>query len=131
MEKIKLLKTNKEWKKLLTSIQYIILRQGGTDRAFSGNLWDNKEKGTYSCVACGNKLFSSKTKFDSGTGWPSFYAPLSEGSVFIKPLPSGIDGSEVVCAVCEGHHGHVFADGPPPTGLRFCMNDSALKFHKQ
>ena len=131
MEKIKLLKTNEEWKALLTPIQYNILRQGGTDRAFSGDLWNNKEKGIYSCMACGNKLFSSKAKFDSGTGWPSFYSPLFEDSVFIKPLPSGIDGSEVVCAKCVGHHGHVFTDGPQPTGLRFCMNDSILKFTKQ
>jgi peptide-methionine (R)-S-oxide reductase len=130
MENIKILKTNEEWKKILTPIQYRILREGGTDIAFTGKLWDNKEKGTYSCVACGNKLYSSKTKFDSGTGWPSFYAPLSEDSIFIKPLPTGIHGSEVICARCEGHHGHVFLDGPRPTGLRFCMNDSILKFEK-
>lgn len=98
--------------------------------AFTGKLWDNKEKGIYSCIACGNKLFSSQTKFNSGTGWPSFYAPLSKDSVIIKPIPAGISGSEVLCARCEGHHGHVFTDGPRPTGLRFCMNDSILKFQK-
>jgi len=130
MQNIKTIKTNEEWRKLLTPIQYNILREAGTDRPFSGKLWNNKEKGTYSCVACGNQLFSSKAKFDSGTGWPSLFAPLSEESVLIKPIPSGIDGSEVLCASCEGHHGHVFTDGPLPTGLRFCMNDSILKFQK-
>lgn len=128
MEKI--IKTNEEWRKILTPIQYHILREGGTDMAFTGKLWDNKEKGIYSCIACGNKLFSSQTKFNSGTGWPSFYAPLSKDSVIIKPIPAGISGSEVLCARCEGHHGHVFTDGPRPTGLRFCMNDSILKFQK-
>jgi peptide-methionine (R)-S-oxide reductase len=126
----KIIKTKEEWKKILTPLQYSILREGGTEMAFTGKLLDNKENGVYFCAACGNKLFSSKAKYNSGTGWPSFYAPLSEDSLIIKPLPTGINGSEVLCAVCEGHHGHVFTDGPRQTGLRFCMNSVILKFQK-
>jgi len=126
----KLIKTNEEWKKILNPLQFKILRQGGTERAFAGKLTDNKEKGVYSCAACGNNLYSSKAKFDSGTGWPSFYAPISRDSLIILPLPAGINGSDVLCAKCEGHHGHVFTDGPAPTNLRFCMNSETLKFEK-
>ena len=104
----KLIKSNEEWKKILNPLQYKILREGGTEKAFTGELLNNKEEGIYSCAACGNELFSSETKYDSGTGWPSFYAPISEDSLIIKPLPSGIDGAEVLCFRCEGHHGHVF-----------------------
>ena len=128
MEKI--IKTDSEWKKILTSLQYEILREGGTELAFSGALLDNKEAGIYLCAACNNKLFSSETKFDSGTGWPSFFAPFSEESLLIKPNVIEINGSEVLCAKCEGHHGHVFFDGPKPTGLRYCMNSATLKFKK-
>jgi peptide-methionine (R)-S-oxide reductase len=128
---IKIIKSKEEWKKSLTTIQYKILREEGTERAFTGELLNNKEKGIYSCIACDNELYSSEAKYDSGTGWPSFRAPISEDSILIKPSPRGIDGSEVLCAKCEGHHGHVFTDGPKPTGLRFCMNSAVLKFRKK
>jgi peptide-methionine (R)-S-oxide reductase len=127
----KLIKTNREWKKILNPLQFEILRNKGTERAFTGKLLNNKEKGIYKCIACRNPLYSSDSKFDSGTGWPSFFAPLSENSLIIKPLKTGINESEVLCAKCEGHHGHVFTDGPSPTGLRFCMNSEILKFEKK
>ncbi|MBS3075913.1 peptide-methionine (R)-S-oxide reductase MsrB [Candidatus Pacearchaeota archaeon] len=123
----KTIKTDSEWKKILNPLQYRILRKGGTEKAFTGSLLNNKEKGVYLCVACGNPLYSSETKYNSGTGWPSFFAPFSEDSLIIKPIPTGIDGAEVLCAKCEGHHGHIFIDGPKPTGLRFCMNSVILK----
>jgi methionine-R-sulfoxide reductase len=127
----KLFKNNLEWKKILNPLQYKILREGGTEKAFTGKLLDNKENGIYSCIACNNPLYSSQTKYNSGTGWPSFFAPISKDSLFIKPIQTGINGSEVLCAKCEGHHGHVFLDGPKPTGLRFCMNSEILKFEKK
>lgn len=126
MEKTR--KTDAEWKKILSPLQFEILRKAGTERAFTGPLLENKRKGIYACIACGNQLYSSKTKFDSGTGWPSFFAPISEESLYVKITPYGLDGSEVLCARCEGHHGHVFTDGPRPTGLRYCMNSETLKF---
>jgi peptide-methionine (R)-S-oxide reductase len=126
----KLIKPDFEWKKILDPLQYHILREGGTEQAFKGEFFNNKAKGTYSCIACDNLLFSYKSKYDSGTGWPSFFAPISKESLLIKPTLQGIDGSEVLCAKCEGHHGHVFLDGPKPTGLRFCMNSIVLKFNK-
>jgi len=124
----KVIKPEQEWKMILTPIQYNILRQASTEKLGTGKLLDNKENGTYLCIACNNVLFDSITKYNSGTGWPSFFAPISKDSLIIKPLPTGIDGSEVLCAKCEGHHGHVFLDGPKPTGLRFCMNSEVLKF---
>jgi peptide-methionine (R)-S-oxide reductase len=128
----KIVKTEDEWQKELTPDQYRVLRQAGTERAFTGAYWDNHEHGVYFCAACGLKLFSSDTKFDSGTGWPSFYAPVSESSVDRETDNSlGMARTEVKCHRCGSHLGHVFDDGPKPTGLRYCMNSLALKFVKE
>jgi len=125
----KIVHTDEEWKKLLTPDQYKILRKGGTERAFSGKSWDNHEKGTYVCAADGNVLFSSDTKFESGTGWPSFWAPISKDAVETREDDSFFTHrTEVLCSKCGGHLGHVFNDGPPPTHLRYCMNSGAMKF---
>jgi peptide-methionine (R)-S-oxide reductase len=130
MEKIK--KTDAEWRAQLTPEQYRITRQHGTERAFTGPYWDSKEKGTYTCVACGLPLFDSETKFDSGTGWPSFYAPVNKENVEEKPDNTFfMRRTEILCARCEAHLGHVFPDGPKPTGLRYCMNGHALKLEKK
>lgn len=122
-------KTEAEWKKQLTPIQFNVLRLKGTERAFTGAYWDHHEKGQYVCAGCGQPLFASDTKFESGTGWPSFYQPLKEDAVAIhKDLSYGMIREEVVCSRCGGHLGHVFDDGPQPTGLRYCMNSVSLKF---
>jgi peptide-methionine (R)-S-oxide reductase len=127
IEKIE--KTDAEWKQILTPEQYQVLRKQGTERAWTSPLNKNKEKGTYVCAACGLPLFSSETKFDSGTGWPSFYAPLSEANIGTETDRSFFQvRTEVHCARCGGHLGHVFPDGPKPTGLRYCMNGVSLKF---
>jgi peptide-methionine (R)-S-oxide reductase len=127
----KVIKTEAEWKKTLTPQQFYVMRQKGTERAFTGLNWDNHDKGTYKCAGCGTPLFESKTKFDSGTGWPSFYAPLKKENVAEKTDGAfGMTRTEVLCAVCDAHLGHVFDDGPKPTGMRYCMNGTSMNFEK-
>lgn len=127
----KVVKTEEEWKKQLTEEQYYVTRRKGTERAFTGAYWNTFDKGTYYCVACGSPLFRSDSKFDAGCGWPSFYEPVSETSVQYHIDKSlGMERKEVVCGKCDAHLGHVFDDGPPPTGLRFCMNSASLRFEK-
>lgn len=126
MDKLK--KTDEEWRQQLTPEQYHVAREKGTERAFTGAYWDEKTPGVYRCVACGEPLFSSDTKYDSGTGWPSFYAPMDRQSVETEEDRShGMQRTEVKCARCDAHLGHVFPDGPRQTGLRYCINSCALK----
>jgi peptide-methionine (R)-S-oxide reductase len=130
MEKVK--KTEEEWRRELTPEQYHVTREKGTERPFSGAYNKTKDQGTYVCVACGNPLFSSETKYDSGTGWPSFYQPLSDESVRMEEDDGHFTRrTEVLCSRCDAHLGHVFDDGPQPTGQRYCMNSVALKLEKE
>lgn len=122
-------KSEEEWKKILSPLEFRVLRQHGTERAFSGDLWDHKDKGTYVCAACELPLFSSETKFKSGTGWPSYFKPINTSAVgSTVDRTYGMVRTEVHCSRCGGHLGHVFEDGPEPTGLRYCINSASLDF---
>lgn len=120
-------KSETEWKDRLTPEQYQVLRQGGTERAFTGRYWDSKAEGVYRCAGCGEKLFSSETKYESHSGWPSFFEPLAEDAIEEEVDRSyGMERTEIKCSNCGGHLGHVFEDGPQPTGLRYCVNSASL-----
>ena len=128
----KIEKSEEQWRQELTPEQYRVLRRAGTERAFTGELWDAHDEGVYRCAGCGAELFSSDTKFESGTGWPSFYQPKEQANIeLIEDRGHGMIRTEVVCGSCGGHLGHVFPDGPRPTGQRYCINSAALKLEER
>ena len=125
-------KSDEEWREVLTPFQFQVLRESATERPFTGEFYDTKDTGLYYCAGCGDLLFRSDTKFDSGCGWPSFFEPSTKESiVYIKDTTLGMIRTEVLCGGCGGHLGHVFDDGPPPTGLRYCINSASLRFEKE